>query len=154
MTATHDHGPRDGAALSTAARAALESTGERWTPLRASVFDVLAAQAKPASAYDITAGVAESLGKRMAANSIYRILDIFVASNIARRVESANAYVVSAHPECPHDCIFLVCDLCGATTHIDDDRIAGEVRGSAEAAGFAPRQPVIEVRGTCSDCRS
>ena len=65
---------------------------------------------KPASAYDIAEAVSKARGKRVAANSVYRILDLFVGTNLARRVESANAYVANAHPGCLHDCIFLICD--------------------------------------------
>ena len=46
----------------------------------------------------------------------------------------------------------LVCDACGQTTHLDDDRITGGVRAAASAAGFTPERPVIEVRGRCADC--
>jgi Fe2+ or Zn2+ uptake regulation protein len=84
-------------------------------------------------------------GRRVAANSVYRILDLFVGANLARRVESANAYVANDHPDCLHDCIFLICDSCGNTTHLDDDKLAGGVRAAASAAGFSPERPVIEV---------
>jgi Fur family zinc uptake transcriptional regulator len=83
---------------------------------------------------------------------VYRILDLFVGANLARRVESANAYVANAHPDCLHDCIFLVCDSCGSTTHLDDDTITRTVRSAAQGAGFSPVRPVIEVRGKCADC--
>ncbi len=120
--------------------------------MRASIFGALAAFDRPASAYDIAEAVSKIEGRRVAANSVYRILDLFVGTNLARRVESANAYIVNAHPDCLHDCIFLVCDHCGQTVHIDDDRIAGTVRRAAQATGFLPERPVIEVRGKCADC--
>ena len=120
--------------------------------MRAAVFDALAAFDKPASAYDIAEAVSTSQGRRVAANSVYRILDLFVTSNLAMRVESANAYVANAHPGCLHDCIFLICDDCGQITHIDDDRITGGVRDAASSAGFAPTRPIVEVRGKCSVC--
>jgi Fur family zinc uptake transcriptional regulator len=91
-------------------------------------------------------------GKRVAANSVYRILDVFVGTNIATRVESANAYIVNAHPDCAHDCLFLVCKSCGQTTHIDDDHLSDGVRAAAAKAGFNPVRPVIEVLGICADC--
>ena len=96
--------------------------------MRASIFDALAKFDKPASAYDIADAVSKAEGRRVAANSVYRILDLFVGANLARRVESSNAYIANAHPDCLHDCIFLVCDSCGQTTHIDDDKIANNVR--------------------------
>ncbi len=131
---------------------ALLRSGEQWTDMRSSIFDTLASFEKPASAYDIADAVSKARGKRVAANSVYRILDLFVAKNLALRVESANAYLANAHPDCVHDCIFLVCDACGQTTHIDDDHLAEGVRKAATKAGFNPVRPVIEVRGTCADC--
>ena len=126
--------------------------GEQWTEMRASVFEALAAFDKPASAYDIAEAVSKARGKRVAANSVYRILDLFVGTNLARRVESANAYVANAHPGCVHDCIFLICDSCGQATHLDDDRLSSSVRDAAATAGFKQVRPVIEVRGTCGSC--
>lgn len=148
----HDHHDHEGPALAVAAELAVTRAGEQWTDMRATVFSVLAGFAQPASAYDIADGVSARLGRRVAANSVYRILDLFVGANVAMRVESRNAYLANAHPDCLHDCIFLVCDGCGRTTHVDDDAIANSVRGVAEATGFTPVRPVIEVRGKCADC--
>ena len=148
----HDHHLHDGESLRDAAARRMTERGEQWTDMRAAVFEALAGFDKPASAYDIAEAVSKARGKRVAANSVYRILDLFVGTNLARRVESANAYVANAHPGCLHDCIFLICDNCGQAVHIDDDGISGGVRKAAESAGFSAQRPVIEVRGTCGDC--
>ncbi|GAA4017565.1 transcriptional repressor [Sphingomonas swuensis] len=150
--ARHDHHAHGGTALKEAAREQLTEQGEQWTGMREAVFDALAGFDRPASAYDIAEAVSKVQGRRVAANSVYRILDLFVGSNLARRVESANAYVANNHPGCLHDCIFLICDSCGQAKHIDNDSIAKDVRQAAEKSGFAPKRPVIEVRGTCEDC--
>lgn len=152
MVHAHHHHEAAGDELARSAQTTLEKSGEQWTAMRASIFDALSRFDKPASAYDIAEAVSKAEGRRVAANSVYRILDLFVGANLARRVESANAYIANAHPECLHDCIFLVCDVCGQTKHIDDDRIANNVRHAAEAVGFSPERPVIEVRGKCADC--
>ncbi|MFZ4690476.1 MAG: Fur family transcriptional regulator [Polymorphobacter sp.] len=148
----HDHALRSGAALNQAAERALVGAGEQWTAMRAAVFAALSAFDKPASAYDVTDAVSAAQGRRVAANSVYRILDLFVANNVAMRVESANAYLANAHPGCLHDCIFLVCDACGGATHVDDDQLSLRIRDTARAAGFRPEKPVIEVRGRCAAC--
>ena len=148
----HDHHLHEGEALRSAAESRLTSQGEQWTGMRAAVFDALAGFSQPASAYDIAEAVSKAEGRRIAANSVYRILDLFVGANLARRVESANAYVANAHPDCLHDCIFLICDSCGNTVHLDDDSLSGGVRQAAKTAGFSAPRPVIEVRGTCGDC--
>ena len=149
---SHDHHLHDGESLRDAAARRMEERGEQWTEMRSAVFEALAAFDKPASAYDIAEAVSKARGKRVAANSVYRILDLFVGTNLARRVESANAYVANAHPGCLHDCIFLICDTCGQATHLDDDKLSGGVRDAAASAGFEQVRPVIEVRGTCGEC--
>jgi Fur family zinc uptake transcriptional regulator len=149
----HQHESHEGDSLVTAARDTMERSGEQWTQMRSAVFEALASFDRPASAYDIADKVSKTEGRRVAANSVYRILDLFVGANLARRVESANAYIANDHPDCLHDCIFLICDTCGQTTHLDDDRLSGGVRAAAKQAGFSPDRPVIEVRGTCSDCK-
>ncbi len=148
----HDHHLHEGESLKDAARKRLTEKGEQWTGMRAAVFDALAGFDKAASAYDIAEAVSVAEGRRVAANSVYRILDLFVASNLAMRVESANAYVANAHPGCLHDCIFLICDDCGQIKHLDDDKITSGVRDAATEAGFEPSRPVIEVRGKCGEC--
>ena len=152
LMAAHEHHVHEGESLRDAAREQLTSRGEQWTDMRESVFEALAGFDRPASAYDIAEAVSNKQGRRVAANSVYRILDLFVGANLARRVESANAYVANAHPDCLHDCIFLICDNCGQAVHIDDDGLSGGVRKAAESAGFSAQRPVIEVRGTCGDC--
>jgi len=136
------------------AEAVLERKGEQWTPLRQSVYEALSSFEQPASAYDIAERVSASEGRRIAPNTVYRILDLFVATNLAKRIESRNAFLACDHPDHVHDCIFLVCDRCGVTTHIDDDGIAKEIRNAARARGFTPEHPVIEVKGLCGGCSS
>ena len=130
--AQHDHQLHEGDSLKEAARERLTREGEQWTGMREAV--------------------SKSEGRRIAANSVYRILDLFVNANLARRVESANAYVANQHPDCLHDCIFLICDNCGQTVHIDDDSLSGSIRKAATNAGFSAPRPVIEVRGKCGEC--
>lgn len=148
----HNHFHLRGAALADAAQKVLQARGEQWTSMRAAVFDAVSAFDRPASAYDIAEAVSVKEGRRVAANSVYRILDLFSATNLVRRVESANAYLVNDHPACAHDCIFLICDSCGQTTHVDDDSLSDTVRAAARRAGFEPVRPVLEVRGRCGEC--
>ena len=151
MTAHHHH-EHTGAGLVGAARAVLVDAGEQWTDMREDVFSALANRPRPASAYDLAEDVSRQRGKRVAPNSVYRILDLFVRTNLARRVESVNAYVANSHPGCRHDCIFLICDSCGRVVHNDDDRLTQALVGAAHKAGFADIRPVVELRGTCGEC--
>lgn len=148
----HHHRDLTGEDLVEAARAALIKSGEQWTTMRETVFRELASQDRPASAYDIADNLSRSRGKRVAPNSIYRILDVFVAKNLALRVESANAYLANTHPGCEHDCVFLVCDECGDAKHVDDEAVSQSVRALADASNFKAERPVLEIRGLCRMC--
>lgn len=148
----HDHTDYRGRALAVAARKSILAAGEQWTDMRAAVFTELSEFDQPASAYDIAEKLSATLGRRVVPNSVYRILDLFVSANLALRIESRNGFLVNRHPECVHDCIFLICDGCGVTTHVDDDAIAKNVRRVATRDGFRPTRPVIEVHGNCGTC--
>lgn len=152
MAGPHVHSEHSGDSLLKAARSALVESGEQWTEMRADVFAALAERERPASAYDLAESVSALRGKRVAPNSVYRILDLFVRTNLARRVESANAYIANSHPGCEHDCIFLICDSCGKAVHLDNDQLTGALIGAAREAGFADVRPVVELRGTCAAC--
>lgn len=152
MASHHHHHEPSGTGLVAAARDALVGSGEQWTAMRADVFSALARQLRPVSAYDVADAISRERGRRIAANSVYRILDLFVRANLARRIESANAYVANPHPGCRHDCIFLICDACGVASHLDDDRLAETLRDAAHRAGFAEVRPVVELRGICAAC--
>lgn len=150
--AQHRHHEHSGPDLVAEAGRALVAGGEKWTSMREAVFGELALHERPVSAYDIADNLSAARGKRVAPNSVYRILDVFVANNLAMRVESANAYLANTHPGCAHDCIFLVCDECGEAAHIDDEDVSRAVRAIAAARDFRATRPVLEIRGLCKAC--
>ena len=148
----HHHHSLGSACLADAAKGVLEASGERWTAMRAATYDALSSAVRPLSAYDLADGLSESEGRRVAPNSVYRILDLFVRTNLARKLESANAYLANTHPSCDHDCVYLICDRCGLVEHRDDDAAVAGVLAVAKTAGFTAERPVLEVRGVCGDC--
>ncbi len=150
MAHAHTHSPAEQAET---AQAVFEAAGEQWTDIRAAVYDAIVGAVAPLSAYDIADRMSGKLARRVAPNTVYRILELFLAHNIVSRIESKNAYMACAHPDAKEDCIFLVCERCGATRHQDNAEIGAKVRAVASASGFLPRRPVIEVHGLCSTCQ-
>ena len=149
---SHAHEEHSGDDLVDAARHTLTDSGEQWTGMRQSVFEELARHDKPASAYDIADNLSQSRGKRVAPNSVYRILDLFVRTNLANRIESANAYLANTHPGCRHDCVFVICDECGQAEHFDDDKVTNALRDAGKNYGYSRVRPVVELRGVCREC--
>lgn len=154
MTQSHAHSLKvlTGEHLVAAARQALLATGEQWTSMREAVFVELARFERPTSAYDIADRLSQLRGKRVAPNSIYRILDLFVSSGLAVRIESSNAYLVNSHPGHGHDCIFLVCEECGDAAHVDDNDVSRTVRELIDRQSFRADMTVLEIRGLCRQC--
>ena len=148
----HSHHELAGADLVAEAARALVASGEQWTSMREAVFTELSRHDRPVSAYDIADNLSAARGKRVAPNSVYRILDLFVSNNLAMRVESSNAYLANTPPGCAHDCIFLVCDECGEAAHVDDEDVSRAVRAIAAARQFQATRPVLEIRGLCKQC--
>ena len=150
--ANHIHVALEDTALVDAAREVLAAGGEQWTDMREKVFEILAESGQPLSAYEVAERLSGLMDRRIAPNSVYRILDLFVMRNLALRVESRNAFLANVHPGCVHDCMFLICENCERTEHMDDDRTARAVRRAAARDGFVPHRPIIEVLGLCKKC--
>lgn len=148
----HDHSHSDPDILKAKAQKAFEASGEQWTAMREAVFVELARHGGPTSAYQIADELSQTRGKRVAPNSIYRILDLFVVKKLAVKIESANAFLSNSHPGEEHDCVFLVCDACGSASHVDSEEVGENLRNIAASKNFRADRPVLEVRGICNEC--
>lgn len=152
MSCEHDHDHADPNHLKLEAQKAFEASGEQWTAMREAVFVELARSCGPTSAYQIADDLSQARGKRVAPNSIYRILDLFVEKNLAVKIESANAFLSNSHPGEENDCVFLVCDVCGLASHVDSAEVGQSLRNIAASQEFRAERPVLEIRGICREC--
>jgi Fur family zinc uptake transcriptional regulator len=152
MACEHTHNHIEPGALLAKAKEALVASGEQWTQMREAVFMELARHHGPTSAYQIADDLSKARGKRVAPNSIYRILDLFVSNSLAVKIESANAFLFNSHPGEEHDCVFLVCDACGSASHVDSEEVGRSLRDIAASQNFRPDRPVLEIRGICEQC--
>ncbi len=151
---SHDH---DHAACVAGALARVEKCcadkGLRLTPLRRNVMELLASSHVPLGAYEIVEQLSVR-GEPSPPMSVYRVLDFLVAEGLAHRIESRNAFLACGHPHGTDDVVvFLICERCGATREVGSHAIGRDLSWAARAAGFEPRQRVLEVAGTCTKCR-
>jgi Fur family zinc uptake transcriptional regulator len=149
--ASHLHHDLVGENLIDAARNALVVAGEQWTDMRADVFEALAAQHKPASAYDIAERRAapRQAGCRQQCLSHSRPVRADQSGAQGRKRECLCGQPPSRMSPRLH---FPDLRSCGQATHIDDDRLTDALRKAAVHAGFADVRPVVEIRGVCSNC--
>jgi Fur family zinc uptake transcriptional regulator len=149
----HDH-QRCAADALDHAEAISRREGLRFTEQRRNVLEALLASHVPASAYDVIDRLAAH-GRRPAPVSIYRALDFLVEHRFAHRIESRNAYVACDRGDdcAPEATLFLLCDQCGAAGETSSAELHTLISAAAATVGFAPRAPVVEIRGLCANCR-
>jgi Fur family zinc uptake transcriptional regulator len=148
----HDHA-RCSAEVLAHAEAVCAERGERFTALRRLVLQAAASSHKPLGAYEIMDMLARG-GRRPAPVTVYRALEFLMKQGFVHRVESRNAYFACAHNHGEEAIVaFLVCDTCGAVGEASTAAIGQLVAGVARKAGFKPAMSVIEITGTCANCR-
>ncbi|MEO1657580.1 MAG: Fur family transcriptional regulator [Pseudomonadota bacterium] len=133
--------------------AACRLRGARVTPLREAVLRTLWAAERPLGAYELRDQLSEEMGRQISAPSIYRTLDFLCEQGVAVRIESRNAYIACNHPEDDHACVLFVCNDCGLSSEIENKKLERLLAADAEALGFSIDHRVLELSGSCADCR-
>ena len=134
----HDHGRCSADALAHA-EALCAKRGERLTPMRRHVLEVLAASHKPLGAYEIIDAVA-ARGPRPAPITIYRALDFLTAQGLVHRIESRNAFLacINNHAD-GAPVVFLICEHCGKVGEAPSTAVAESLNAAAKARASRPK---------------
>ncbi|HEX9489383.1 MAG TPA: Fur family transcriptional regulator [Stellaceae bacterium] len=148
----HDHDHCVATALD-AAESVCGKAGERLTPIRRRVLELVWGSHRPIGAYAILDRLKED-GRNAAPPTVYRALDFLLERGLIHRIESLNAFVGCAHPGESHLVQFLICRSCGMTAELDDRRLSEAIGRSAVDQGFDIQSRVVELSGICSACQS
>jgi Fur family transcriptional regulator, zinc uptake regulator len=148
----HDHESCVETAV-TAAGAVCEQRGERLTPLRRRVLELVWASHSPVGAYDLMERLGRERG-RVAPPTIYRALDFLCQQRLVHRIDSLNAFVGCAHPGRAHAAYFMICRRCRAAAEIVDPDLRTAMAQSADRAGFLVEGETVELHGVCPHCRA
>jgi Fur family transcriptional regulator, zinc uptake regulator len=161
MSHQHDHHPHEPpvtgsvAAITARAERVCQERGERLTPTRARVLELLAGSAQPLGAYDLIELLGTGEGRRPAPITVYRALDFLLGQGLAHRIESRNAFVACDHAHGTGDvAVFLLCESCGAAAEACGEDVGHHLAALARGAGFEPRGQFIEIAGLCAACRA
>ena len=148
----HDH-DRCTADMLAHADALCAERGQRLTPTRRLVLELLATSHKPLGAYEIMDLLAKR-GPRPAPITVYRALDFLRENGLVHRIESRNAFLACVNNHQSDALVaFLICERCGAVGEAPATAVAQTLQAAAKSAGFAPKMSVIEITGICSHCR-
>lgn len=129
----------------------LTAEGERMTPSRLRVLELLLAAGEPVKAYDLIARFGED-GQPAKPPTVYRALEFLERKGLAHRIASISAYVACTSGAIDHAAAFLICDCCGATAEVSAP-VAGDLARAAEVAGYAIARTTIEAHGRCPACQ-
>jgi Fur family zinc uptake transcriptional regulator len=125
--------------------------GERLTPPRRRVLELLLQAGEAVKAYDLIARYGPD-GVAAKPPTVYRALDFLEKAGLAHRIASISAYVACSVGERAHAAAFLICDCCGATEEVTPPE--GEaLHRAAESAGYVIERTTIEGHGRCPACR-
>ncbi len=116
------------------------------------VFQALVDAAVPLSAYTILDRLRES-GLR-APLQVYRALEALREKGLVHRLESLNAFVACARPDCQrHETVaFAICDQCNHVSEFFDADVEARLNAWVRGRKFLPERTTIEIRGTCKGC--
>ncbi len=129
--------------------------GLRMTPQRRSVLEALAEAKHPLGAYDLIETLRNANGRVLAPIAVYRALDFLRENGFIHRLETLNAFIA-----CPHlhstgeKVIFLICEACRHVEEAGAEALSNALATLAAEHGFMAERQVIELAGTCRNCRS
>jgi len=133
------------------AEALCRQRGARLTAQRRQVLGIVCGAQKPLGAYEILDAL-RNLLPGAAPPTVYRALEFLVGQGLVHRLETLHAFVGCTRPNEPHAGQFLICRTCGAVRELEDPAVSRSVQAAADATGFRPEHPVVEISGRCARC--
>ena len=157
---THEHPVTDIEGRIARARRVVEGAGERFTPLRAHVLELIISGGTAVKAYDLLDRLSPELGSPKPP-TVYRALEFLSRHGLIHRVEALNAFIACDHMHAhdhtdggdpcaaPHRHLaaFFICEQC---SRVSEHHAHNQDTGKPE--GFSIHRSVIEHYGTCAAC--
>lgn len=148
----HDHRACIDHAIARARRICAQ-TGVKLTPLREDVLRVLLSSHQALGAYDIIERLNHQ-GRRLAPISVYRIIDVLADARLVHRLESKNAFFAClAQHKNEKSVVVLVCEHCHSVAEAEAPEAWRIINNMTQASDFQVSETVLEIQGTCSNCR-
>ncbi|MCH8552108.1 MAG: transcriptional repressor [Natronospirillum sp.] len=127
--------------------------GEKFTPTRRAVFEILAEQDQALTAYQLLERLQQAM-PHAKPPTIYRALEFLQRMGLIHRIDSRNAFVVCDDFPHHHDSAFLVCQECGGVTEVTMDHVVEKIAADAAAQDFSVKHATVEIRGVCKQCQN
>ncbi|MFM0737602.1 Fur family transcriptional regulator [Paraburkholderia xenovorans] len=148
----HAHGESQEAALALADEYCRER-GEKLTPIRRKVLELLLNSGRATKAYSLLDDMRQ-IHPGSAPPTVYRALDFLLSAGLVHRIESINAFTVCHDlTQCQHG-ILVVCQQCGNVTELHQPKLRQALVAQIESSGYRLASDEIELKGLCSNCQA
>jgi Fur family zinc uptake transcriptional regulator len=127
--------------------------GQKLTPARRRVLELLMQAGHPVKAYDLISAYGEGEDGPAKPPTVYRALDFLERQGLAHRIESLAAYVACRRGHGGHAAAFLICDCCGKTQEVEAP-VGEALKAVAAESGYSVQSVAIEAHGRCAACRA
>jgi len=134
------------------ARDLCSESGQRLTPVRQRVLELVWANHKPVGAYDLLPKLAEE-GFNSAPPTVYRALDFLLNLGLIHRISSLNAFIGCNHPGVEHPSCFFVCRECGKAQELDSSLMSTLAEKAEKELGLKIEKQMTELMGLCPACQ-
>jgi len=128
------------------ARKIVTEAGERFTPLREHVLELILSDGGAVKAYDLLDRLRPDLGSPKPP-TVYRALEFLSRHGLVHRVEALNAFIACDHDHAGHLAEFFICEKCEAV----EERHAHD-HTDCKPDGFEITRSVVEHYGHCGRC--
>lgn len=121
--------------------------GERLTPVRKRVLELVLTSDKPVKAYDLLEALKPGPGAAKPP-TVYRALDFLMGLGLVHKVEALNAFVGCTHCHDDGGAELFICSECGMV-----EERHGKTLDTHAPEGFSIQRSVVEHFGLCSRCQ-
>ncbi|MBN3756828.1 transcriptional repressor [Paraburkholderia sp. Tr-20389] len=152
--ADHAHGtPASAEAALALAEEYCRERGEKLTPIRRKVLELLLTSGRATKAYSLLDDMRQ-IHPGSAPPTVYRALDFLLSAGLVHKIESINAFAVCHDlTQCQHG-ILVVCQQCGNVTELHQPALREALVAQIENAGYRLAGDGIELKGLCSTCQA
>jgi Fur family zinc uptake transcriptional regulator len=148
----HAHADSQEAALTLADEYCRER-GEKLTPIRRKVLELLLNSGRATKAYSLLDEMRQ-IHPGSAPPTVYRALDFLLSAGLVHRIESINAFTVCHDlTQCQHG-ILVVCQQCGSVTELHQPKLRQALVAQIQDAGYRLASDEIELKGLCAACQA
>jgi Fur family zinc uptake transcriptional regulator len=152
---SHDHAhgtPASPEAALALAEEYCRERGEKLTPIRRKVLELLLTSGRATKAYSLLDDMRQ-IHPGSAPPTVYRALDFLLSAGLVHKIESINAFAVCHDlTQCQHG-ILVVCQQCGNVTELHQPALREALVAQIENAGYRLAGDGIELKGLCSACQ-